>query len=565
VMRFFLCLPLLLAPAMAQTTESIPFRAELSPLNEIPIVEGLAASGKTTVWMHVVRNAKGDIMRAAVDFGVRYAFPGPVTVTGLHIHRGSAAVNGPVVVDSGVMGATAMEDTAGTAGVTRQAVITAAAGLAVVKDILADSEGFYVNLHTTANPSGALRGQLIRATATAVMTQLSSANEVPVPRGITATGTATVIALAARNKQNRLVSGEVIFDIRYTGFAAGTNFTGLHIHTAAAGVNGPVSIDSGLRGTVAADASGAGFLRYVADVNTSNTAAAGALAGLATAPANYYVNLHTQVAPGGAIRGQLDAPDIVSLSLNATPAAEVPPVADSMASAAAVFTLHSLRNAAGDVVASTAVFNVSPAFPAETQFTGLHIHEAVAGQNGPVRIDSGLREAVTSATGMNNLYFISPITAAAGLTAVNALVQNPAGFYLNLHTAATPSGAVRAQLGMAATLAPEITNVFGVRGGMDDRTAGQLSRFRIAGVRLAPLAGKSTDAALPTKLNGTSVSVGGFDAQVISVSDTSIVALVPAAVQLGPVAVRTIPVFVTGRNGRSNVGNLTVSNQPGDK
>jgi hypothetical protein len=567
--RPLICLPLLLSALAAQSTQSIPFRAELSPLNEIPIVENLAATGKATVWMHVVRDAAGNLTSVAVDFGVRYSFPAAVTVTGLHIHRGSAAVNGPVVVDSGITAATATPDATGKTGITRQIVISNAEGLAVAREILAGSEGFYLNLHTTANPSGAIRGQLFPATATAVMTQLSSVNEVPVPQGVSATGTATIVALTARNKQNRVVSGEVLFDIRYTGFPASTNFTGLHIHTGAAGANGPVSIDSGLRGPVAADPSGAGFLQFVADIDPNTTAASAAIAGLANAPANYYVNLHTQANPAGAIRGQLTAPDIVSISVNATPAQEVPPVADSTARASAIFTLHSLRDAAGKVIAFTALFNVSPAFPAGTQFTGLHIHEAPAGQNGPVRIDSGLREAVTSATGTSNLYYLAPVTTAAGLTAVNALLANPAGFYLNLHTAATPSGAVRAQLGPAGTntaiLAPEISSVFGQRGGQDDGTAGLQSRFRIAGLRLAPLSGVSTGETLPSTLNGTSVMVGGFDAEIVSVSATSIIARLPSAVQLGPVPVRTLPVFVTAPNGRSNVGNLTVSNQPGDK
>lgn len=563
-MKTLPCLLLGSLALVAQTTESIPFRAELSPLNEIPIIEGLAASGKATVWMHVVRNAKGDITRASVDFGVRYGFPGPVTVTGLHIHRGTAAVNGPVVVDSGLKSAEATEDTTGKAGVVRQAAVTSDAGLAVVKDILADGEAFYVNLHTTANPGGAIRGQLIRATMTTTMGLLTSANEVPVPRGVTATGTATIIALAARNKQNRLVSGEVTFDIQYTGFAADTKFTGLHVHTGAAGVNGPVTINSGLTGSVDVAASGAGSLRYTADVDTNNTASAGALAGLATAPANYYVNLHTSTAPGGAIRTQLQAADSVSFSLNATPGAEVPPVADSMASASAIFSLHSLRDSKGAVVASTAVFNVSHAFPAETAFTGLHIHQAVAGQNGPVVINSGLAGSVASASGNGNLYYVSAVTSTAGLAAVNALLQDPSGFYLNLHTAATPSGAVRSQLGSPITALPNVTGVFGISGGNDVRVAGLRSRFRIEGTNLAPVAGAASVGALPNTLNGTTVALNGVDIEVISVSPTSIVARVPESLVLGRFPVRAFPVFVTSKTGKSSVNSLLVGNTPGD-
>ena len=549
---------------VAQTTESIPFRAELSPLNEIPIIENVAASGKATVWMHVVRNAKGDITSAAVDFTARYAFPGPVTVTGFHIHRGTAAVNGPVVIDSGVRGADATEDATGKAGVIRQALVTTEAGLTAVRDILADSENFYVNLHSSVNPGGIIRGQLIRATMTTTMGLLSSANEIPVPQGITATGTATVIALAARNKQGQLVSGEVTFDVQYTGFAAETKFTGLHVHTGEAGVNGPVTLNSGFSGPLDAAASGTGSLRFTADINTSNAASAAALAGLATAPANYYTNLHTTVNPGGAIRAQMRRPDSVTFSLNATPGAEVPPIADSTASAAALFSLHSLRDSKGVIAAAISIFDISHSFPADTAFTGTHIHQAAFGQNGPVLINSGLSGSLPSASGNGNIYRIGAVTSAAGLAAVNALLQDPSGFYFNLHTAVSPGGAVRVQLASPAVDLPVVTDVFGVKGGSDDRVAGLGSRFRIAGTNLALVAGSAGDGNAPLSLNGTSVTLNGVDVELISVSPTSIVGRVPASVALGNLPQRGFPVFVTTKTGKSSVSTILVSSQPGD-
>ena len=41
-----------------------------------------------------------------------------------------------------------------------------------------------------------------------------------------------------------------------------------------------------------------------------------------------------------------------------------------------------VRDGSGRVVASTVIFNVSHAFPADTTFVGLHIHEGAAGANG---------------------------------------------------------------------------------------------------------------------------------------------------------------------------------------
>ncbi|HEU0304062.1 MAG TPA: CHRD domain-containing protein [Gaiellaceae bacterium] len=68
--------------------------------------------------------------------------------TGAHIHRGAAGVAGPIVVtlitpdaDGSVAGCVA-------------------APRALVKEILMNPAGFYVNVHTTDYPAGAIRGQL---------------------------------------------------------------------------------------------------------------------------------------------------------------------------------------------------------------------------------------------------------------------------------------------------------------------------------------------------------------------------------------------------------------------
>jgi hypothetical protein len=65
-----------------------------------------------------------------------------------HIHKGAAAVNGPVVVPFSAPGAngTSSGCTASTA--------------AIIDDILANPAGYYVNVHTKEHPGGAIRSQL---------------------------------------------------------------------------------------------------------------------------------------------------------------------------------------------------------------------------------------------------------------------------------------------------------------------------------------------------------------------------------------------------------------------
>ena len=66
-----------------------------------------------------------------------------------HIHRGAAGVAGPVVV---ALRAPASGESVACAVVTR--------GLA--KELIANPEGFYVNVHNAVYPAGAVRGQLMK-------------------------------------------------------------------------------------------------------------------------------------------------------------------------------------------------------------------------------------------------------------------------------------------------------------------------------------------------------------------------------------------------------------------
>ena len=68
-------------------------------------------------------------------------------VTAAHLHKGAEGENGPPVVVLEVMG----EDS-------DEACAEVEAGL--LADIAANEDGYYINVHTQANPAGAVRGQL---------------------------------------------------------------------------------------------------------------------------------------------------------------------------------------------------------------------------------------------------------------------------------------------------------------------------------------------------------------------------------------------------------------------
>jgi hypothetical protein len=69
--------------------------------------------------------------------------------TAAHIHRGAAATNGPVVVPFTAPGADG-----------NSSGCVTAAPATVIDEIIANPAGFYVNVHTTEHPAGAIRAQL---------------------------------------------------------------------------------------------------------------------------------------------------------------------------------------------------------------------------------------------------------------------------------------------------------------------------------------------------------------------------------------------------------------------
>jgi hypothetical protein len=129
---------------------------------------------------------------------------------------------------------------------------------------------------------------------------------------------------------------------------------------------------------------------------------------------------------------------------------EVPPItnADVNGKGTGTFTLNLTRDSAGTITAATGtfVFNLS-GFPAGTTVRATHIHEGGPGiGSGTVVIDSGLTAAnaipLPDGTVGNQTFKNDSVSP----TLAQRIIDNPNGFYFNVHTALNPGGAVRAQL-----------------------------------------------------------------------------------------------------------------------
>jgi CHRD domain len=116
-------------------------------------------------------------------------------------------------------------------------------------------------------------------------TTLTGAAEVPGPGDPNASGTALITLNQGQ--------GEVCFDLSWAGIDG--TVTAAHIHIGTATVAGPVVVPL--------------FAGAFAGTDTASACIAGVSEGLIKAirqdPANYYVNIHSDVFPAGAVRGQL--------------------------------------------------------------------------------------------------------------------------------------------------------------------------------------------------------------------------------------------------------------------
>ena len=131
------------------------FKLRLLPSQEVPASKGLRADAVGSVTFDLTRSSSGAITSGEVIFYFNYAFPGSVTVSGLHVHQGAKGANGGIVVDSGT---NEPADADGVGNVTKVVSATPA----TLQAILDNPRGYYVNLHTTTPvyPAGALRAQM---------------------------------------------------------------------------------------------------------------------------------------------------------------------------------------------------------------------------------------------------------------------------------------------------------------------------------------------------------------------------------------------------------------------
>lgn len=242
-------------PAFAQRY----FTAQLSGAQEVPPV---TTTG--TGFGRVTLNAAESQITASVYYTT---VNGTVTVG--HIHGpANAGVNGPVLFNLNPA-----------AGVNTGSVVAATFSITPAQVDELKNGRLYFNVHSTANPGGEIRGQLVADTPW--IATLDGGQEVPPNM---ATGTGSGVVSISPDETRILVS------LAWSGLTG--NATVGHIHQNVAGMNGSVIFNL-MPAPVAAGS--------VIDLQFTPSPAQ-----LAAGKANgWYFNVHTAANPGGELRGQI--------------------------------------------------------------------------------------------------------------------------------------------------------------------------------------------------------------------------------------------------------------------
>ncbi|HEV7919401.1 MAG TPA: CHRD domain-containing protein [Thermoanaerobaculia bacterium] len=264
--RISLALTFLVLFAVPITAGAQTFGAVLTPSQEVPPTTS-NGSGNATLTLDTSHT------QIAVAMTIT-GLTGPATAA--HMHKAPRGVAAGVVLDFNPGANLVNNKLNATFNIPRQ----------LGDDIAEHPDQYYVNVHTGANPNGEIRGQLALISGVVRYAgELRGTNEVP-SNSSPAVGAYFITIDPSFN-----LTWEV-------NVGALQNATLSHIHDGPAGANGPVLI------TFAANS---GEFQNGRTFGTVSIASLDATVRdrLLTAPAGFYVNVHSTAFPGGEIRGQL--------------------------------------------------------------------------------------------------------------------------------------------------------------------------------------------------------------------------------------------------------------------
>lgn len=444
-------LPSAALPSLELPSVSLP-SVEVAPLNDAnEVIDVTLERAQEVSVMPLVDSNTGSSAVANIDVDINTgAVTATVTTTGfpageitmIHIHDGFAGNNGPILLGL----------TEGAPGVFS---VTGTLTTGQVQDFLAG--GLYFNLHTQSNPTGELRGQIVNAETAVIRTELQSQQEVlndslPVERDTSAVAYFTTALPIA-------VDNPVIANLQVSGFTPslpGNPLGPVHVHSAPAGQNGPILFP--LRES---DATGAAVLSggvFWTTLNNPTAPTDSEVADIRNATGfgngNYYFNVHSDANSGGEVRGQI-VPDGISIErVEIQTAQEIPEVTTPAVSDApngdfggvGYVVTRDGTTATEFVGAQVQVIGFDPSLPAAP--SPIHIHRGFAGATGGIDIFLADIDPIGTNVPANTFFNTATADADINIPAANfdATAFDRGENYINVHSAANPSGEIRAQI-----------------------------------------------------------------------------------------------------------------------
>ena len=366
------------------------FTASLTGLQEVPAVS-TSASGTGAF---TLTTAGGLNFIITVN-----GLSGPITAA--HFHFGSLKQNGPIVKDiSSFTGNTASGSWKSTDAQPLNDSLIAALMTGKI----------YVNIHTSANPGGEIRGLVLVSSGTTLIARLDGRNEVPSittnARGI---GSVTLASVGGVG---------LVYNLSVNGLSGPV--TGAHFHVGEIGVSGPIVFDitNSFNGSNAA-----GVWRTTGANALPDSVVRALLTG------RLYLNVHTAANPSGEIRGQLYLNAGFGMEANLDGPSNVPPViTNAKATASLTLTDYGL------------IFDLTMQ-GLSGPLNNAHFHRGDSGVNGPIVFD------------ILNLFSNNTVrgiwrSSSAGGNLTPALLKDllDGRIYINLHTALNPGGEIRSQI-----------------------------------------------------------------------------------------------------------------------
>ena len=141
----------------------------------------------------------------------------------------------------------------------------------------------------------------------------------------------------------------------------------------------------------------------------------------------------------------------IVMTANLSPANEVPPIAnaENTGGGAVQITFNVTRDGTGAITGGTVDFHFQlSGFPSSTTISAAHIHPGAAGVNGGVIVNTGIL-AASPVTQTNGVMTFSASNISVPAATLQAIVNNPAGYYFNVHSPTNPGGVARGQLSRA--------------------------------------------------------------------------------------------------------------------